>query len=80
MKAASRTIVFISDGTGITAETLGNGLLSQFEDIEFRHVRYPFTDSLDKADACLLGIAEINRQEGHHDHDGCSNISPAAPG
>jgi regulator of PEP synthase PpsR (kinase-PPPase family) len=64
MKETSRTVVFISDGTGITAETLGNGLLSQFEDISFRHVRFPFTDSLDKADACLQRIGEIGLQEG----------------
>lgn len=64
MKTASRTIVFISDGTGITAETLGNGLLSQFEDIEFAHVRYPFTDSMEKADACLQRITETGRKDG----------------
>lgn len=64
MKAASRTIIYISDGTGITAETLGKGLLSQFEGIEFRYVRYPFTDSLEKAAVCLQHIAELNQLEG----------------
>ena len=64
MKSTSRTIVFISDGTGITAETLGNGLLSQFEGIEFRHLRFPFTDSLDKADACVQRLGEIRQQDG----------------
>lgn len=64
MTTASRTIIFISDGTGITAETLGNGLLSQFEGIEFAHVRYPFTDSMEKADACLQRINEIGKKEG----------------
>lgn len=64
MNVACRTIIFVSDGTGITAETLGNGLLSQFEEIEFRHVRFPFTDSTEKADDCLKRIAEIGRQEG----------------
>ena len=59
-----RTVIFISDGTGITAETLGNGLLSQFAGIELRSVRFPFTDSLEKADACLLRIDEIRRQDG----------------
>ena len=59
-----RTVIFISDGTGITAETLGNGLLSQFGNIEFRPVRFPFTDSLEKADDCLSRIAEIKRQDG----------------
>ena len=60
----TRTVVFISDGTGITAETLGNGLLSQFVGIELRHVRFPFTDSLEKADACLLRLKEINSKDG----------------
>lgn len=60
----TRTVVFISDGTGITAETLGNGLLSQFSGIELRHVRFPFTDSLEKADACLLRLKEINSKDG----------------
>lgn len=64
MNAARRTIIFVSDGTGITAETLGNGLLSQFDGIEFRYVRYPFTDSLEKADACLKRIAEVAQLEG----------------
>lgn len=59
-----RTVIFISDGTGITAETLGNGLLSQFGNIEFKPVRFPFTDSLEKADACLLRIDEIRNQDG----------------
>ncbi|MCX7193577.1 MAG: kinase/pyrophosphorylase [Proteobacteria bacterium] len=62
--ANSRTIIFVSDGTGITAETLGNGLLSQFEGIEFRHVRFPFTDSMEKADACICKISEINQIDG----------------
>lgn len=55
----SRTVVFISDGTGITAETLGNGLLSQFEGVKFRYLRFPFTDSMEKAEACLLQLAKI---------------------
>jgi regulator of PEP synthase PpsR (kinase-PPPase family) len=60
----ARTIFFVSDGTGITAETLGNGLLSQFEGIEFRSVRLPFTDSLEKADICLKRIADTVSQDG----------------
>ena len=30
-----RTAFFISDGTGITAEALGQSLLAQFDNIEF---------------------------------------------
>src|SRR6478736_6328663 len=44
-----RTVFFISDRTGITAEMLGNSLLTQFEDIVFHRVTIPFVDSMEKA-------------------------------
>ena len=46
---APRTVFFVSDGTGITAETIGHSLLSQFESLHFRQVRMPFVDSVEKA-------------------------------
>lgn len=52
-----RTVFFISDGTGITAEALGNALLSQFEGIEFERIILPYIDTLDKA---RTTIARIN--------------------
>ncbi len=64
MTTHNRTIFFVSDGTGITAETVGNGLLSQFEGIDFRQIRFPFVDSLEKADDCLTHIREVRQQEG----------------
>jgi regulator of PEP synthase PpsR (kinase-PPPase family) len=64
MKASGRAIFFVSDGTGITAETLGKGLLSQFEGIDFRQIRFPFVDSLEKAAACQSRIREIRQQDG----------------
>jgi regulator of PEP synthase PpsR (kinase-PPPase family) len=45
---SNRTIFFISDGTGITAETFGNAILAQFE-MKARHIRLPFIDTPDKA-------------------------------
>ncbi len=54
--AAKRTVFFISDGTGITAESLGHSLLSQFEGIAFRQVRIPFVDSPEKALECVAQI------------------------
>ncbi|MDP2371518.1 pyruvate, water dikinase regulatory protein [Rhodoferax sp.] len=45
---SNRTVFFISDGTGITAETFGNAILAQFE-TRARHVRLPFIDTVDKA-------------------------------
>ena len=43
-----RTVFFVSDGTGITAETFGNAILAQFE-ARGRHIRLPFIDTADKA-------------------------------
>ncbi len=45
---SSRTVFFVSDGTGITAETFGHAVLTQF-DLRFRQIRLPFIDTLDKA-------------------------------
>jgi len=43
-----RTVFFVSDRTGITAEMLGNSLLTQFEDFQFARVTIPFVDAPDK--------------------------------
>lgn len=59
-----RTVFFISDGTGITAETVGHSLLSQFEDIEYRQERIPFIDSLEKAKDCRRRIEEAKLRDG----------------
>lgn len=44
-----RSIFYVSDGTGITAETLGHTLLTQFDRVEFRHRTFPFVDTAEKA-------------------------------
>lgn len=44
-----RYIYMISDGTGLTAESLGNSLLTQFEQIEFEKKTIPYLDTLEKA-------------------------------
>jgi regulator of PEP synthase PpsR (kinase-PPPase family) len=44
-----RQVFMLSDGTGITAETLGNSLITQFENIEFEKQTIPYIDSLQKA-------------------------------
>jgi len=53
----NRTVFFVSDGTGITAETFGNSILSQFGG-KPRHVRRPFIDTPDKA---YQVVREIDR-------------------
>ena len=52
-----RTVFFLSDQTGVTAETLGHSLLTQFTGQEFRQVTLPFIDSDDKA---LEAVERIN--------------------
>jgi regulator of PEP synthase PpsR (kinase-PPPase family) len=56
-----RTVFFVSDGTGITAETFGNSILAQFS-ARPRHVRRPFIDTPAKA---RLVLDEINRTALH---------------
>jgi regulator of PEP synthase PpsR (kinase-PPPase family) len=51
-----RTVFFVSDGTGITAQMLGHSLLTQFEGVEFTQVTLPFVDSAEKAEECLARI------------------------
>jgi len=51
-----RTVFFVSDGTGITAQMLGHSLLTQFEGVEFDQVTLPFVDSAEKAEECLARI------------------------
>ena len=53
-----RTVFFVSDQTGVTAETLGHSLLTQFEGHEFDLVTLPFLDSIDKVDRALKQISD----------------------
>ncbi len=62
--ATARTVFFISDGTGITAETLGHSLLAQFPEARFRQIRIPFVDDLDKAIDCANQIREAAQSDG----------------
>ena len=57
------TVFFVSDGTGITAETFGNAILAQFE-VKFRHIRIPFVDTVDKAHQAVRQILHTGEIEG----------------
>lgn len=59
----NRSVFFVSDGTGITAETFGNAILAQFE-IQPRHVRLPFVDTVDKAYQVVRQINHAAQVEG----------------
>lgn len=53
-----RTAFYISDGTGITAESVGHALLSQFDTVKFQQIAIPFINTSAKlADT----IVEINQ-------------------
>ena len=64
LPSAARTVFFVSDGTGITAETFGHSVLTQFE-LRFRQVRLPFIDTLDKAYDAVRKINEAFATDGH---------------
>ncbi|MDC8760363.1 pyruvate, water dikinase regulatory protein [Janthinobacterium fluminis] len=64
LPSAARTVFFVSDGTGITAETFGHSVLTQF-DLRFRQIRLPFIDTLDKAHDAARKINEAHANDGH---------------
>ena len=59
-----RTVFFVSDQTGITAETMGHSLMSQFDGFEFRQVTVPFIATVDKALEAVRKIDLVAAQEG----------------
>lgn len=59
-----RTVFFISDRTGITAEILGSSLLTQFEDFTFERQTIPFVDTPEKVDAAIRQINDTAAREG----------------
>ncbi len=61
---ARRTVFFVSDQTGVTAETMGHSLLTQFEGLEFRAVTLPFVSSVDKAREAVCKIDAVAAAEG----------------
>jgi len=61
---SERTVFFLSDQTGVTAETLGHSLLTQFDGQHFRQVTLPFIDSDDKAKEAVTKINAAATEEG----------------
>ncbi len=58
-----RTVFFVSDGTGITAESFGQSLLAQFEGYEFQHVTCPYIDSAEKTAEIISQIHNTHKLE-----------------
>ena len=51
-----RTVFFVSDQTGVTAETMGHSLLTQFGGLAFRQVTLPFISTVEKAEEAVRRI------------------------
>lgn len=58
-KQIKRSVFFISDGTAITAETLGHSLLAQFPHVDFNIHIIPYITS---EEAAMEVVAEINKR------------------
>lgn len=58
-----RTTFFISDGTGITAETLGHSLITQFDAIHFEKIVIPYVDTPEKAHEIVERIQKAYEQD-----------------
>ena len=63
MPSSIAPVFFVSDGTGITAETFGHSVLTQFE-LRFRQIRLPFIDTIDKAHDAARKINEAFAADG----------------
>lgn len=59
-----RTVFFVSDQTGVTAETMGHSLLTQFDGQAFRQVTLPFISTVDKAEEAVRRINATGEAEG----------------
>ncbi len=53
------TVFFLSDSTGITAETLGNTLLTQFPAQRLERRSYPFITTVEQAHQVVAAIDEV---------------------
>src|SRR5881227_3860205 len=62
--ASRRSVFFVSDRTGITAEMLGNSLLSQFEGVSFQRQTVPFLDTPEKIVEVIHRINQTAITEG----------------
>lgn len=59
-----RTVFFVSESTGITAETLGHSLLSQFDTVDFEQVYMPYINTDLRAKALTERMQEAADRDG----------------
>jgi hypothetical protein len=61
--AQVRKVFFVSDRTGLTAESYGKCLLAQFPELEFETVTLAFVDTVDKAEHARDQINQASLEE-----------------
>lgn len=59
-----RSVFFLSDSTGITAETLGHALLTQFDGLDYRQVTIPFLRDEKGAESAVKAIDAAAAEDG----------------
>ncbi len=59
-----RTVFFVSESTGITAETLGHSLISQFDGVDFEQVYMPYINTELRAKALNERMQEAADRDG----------------
>lgn len=59
-----RSVFFVSDHTGISAQVLGQALLSRFNGVKFRRVMEPFVNTEEKAEEVAAQIRAAAAREG----------------
>ena len=64
MSEQARPIFYVSDGTGITAETIGQSVLTQFDGVPFNTRRLAFVDNEVRARAAVDSIVQAQKESG----------------
>jgi len=64
VESSNRTVFFVSESTGITAETMGHSLLSQFPHLDFTYLNRPYVNTVYKAKELVKEIAKVSKQQG----------------
>jgi len=61
---SNRTVFFVSESTGITAETMGHSLLSQFPHLDFTYLQRPYVDTEKRAQRLVDEISQVSKEQG----------------
>ena len=76
MASNCRSVFFVSDQTAITAEVMGQSLLTQFDGIDFRRTTLPFINSRERAGGAREQINRCFREDGERPIIFCTFTDP----